>query len=73
MKTGGKAVLATCFQGGFLLRLLFEPEDGSDMFLRNVGRLATDYAASYPRRSYSSLRKMSRNMGRSYPVTVIMG
>jgi hypothetical protein len=29
--------LATCFHAGFLLALFFDPEDGSDMFLRNVG------------------------------------
>jgi hypothetical protein len=28
---------------GFLLALLFDTEDGGDMFLRNVGRLSTDY------------------------------
>jgi hypothetical protein len=27
----------------FLLDLLFDPEDGGDMFLRNVGRLSADY------------------------------
>jgi hypothetical protein len=27
---------------------LFYPEDGSDMFLRNVGWLSTDYTALYP-------------------------
>jgi hypothetical protein len=26
----------TCFHGGFLLSLFFGPEDGDDMFLRNV-------------------------------------
>jgi hypothetical protein len=30
-------LLATCFQAGFLLGLFFDPEDGGDMFLRNVG------------------------------------
>jgi hypothetical protein len=33
----GLALLATNFHAGFLLGLSFEPEDGSDMFLRNVG------------------------------------
>jgi hypothetical protein len=33
---------------GFLLGLLFFPEDGGDMFLLNVGRLLTDYTALYP-------------------------
>jgi hypothetical protein len=28
---------ATCFHAGFLLSLFFDPEDGGDMFLRNVG------------------------------------
>jgi hypothetical protein len=27
----------------FLLGLFFHPEDGEDMFLRNLGSLATDY------------------------------
>jgi hypothetical protein len=28
---------ATCFDADFLLGLFFNPEDGGDMFLRNVG------------------------------------
>jgi hypothetical protein len=28
---------STCFHAGFLLSLLFYPEDEGDMFLRNVG------------------------------------
>jgi hypothetical protein len=28
----------------------FDPEDGGDTFLRNVGYNSTDYTASYPRR-----------------------
>jgi hypothetical protein len=31
------ALLATFFHAGFLLGSLFDPEDGDDMFLRNVG------------------------------------
>jgi hypothetical protein len=34
--------------------LFFDPEDGSDMFIRNVGWLSTDYTALYPRRQNSS-------------------
>jgi hypothetical protein len=34
----------------FLLGLFFDPEDVSDMFLRNVGRLSTGYKALNPRR-----------------------
>jgi hypothetical protein len=33
------AVLATCFHAGFLLVFFFEPEDGGDIFLRNVDEL----------------------------------
>jgi hypothetical protein len=36
--------LATCFNVGILLSL-FDPEDGDDIFLRNVGWLSTDYTA----------------------------
>jgi hypothetical protein len=31
-------------------QLFFDPEDGGDTFLRNVGYNSTDYTASYPRR-----------------------
>jgi hypothetical protein len=31
----------------FLLNYFFDPEDGGDMFLRNVGFNSTDYTASY--------------------------
>jgi hypothetical protein len=34
----------------FLLGLLFDLEDGGDMFLRNVGSFSTDYTALYPKR-----------------------
>jgi hypothetical protein len=30
-------LLATCYHAGFLLGLFFNPEDGGDMVLRNVG------------------------------------
>jgi hypothetical protein len=35
---------------GWFAELFFDPEDGGDMFLRNVGCYPTDYTASYPRR-----------------------
>jgi hypothetical protein len=31
-----QALLGTCFHAGFLLSLFFDPEDGGDVFLRNV-------------------------------------
>jgi hypothetical protein len=31
------ALLDTCFHAIFLRGLFFDPEDGGDMFLRNVG------------------------------------
>jgi hypothetical protein len=49
-----QALLVICFDAGFLPGLYFYPEDGGDMFLRNVGGLSTDYMALYPRREYSS-------------------
>jgi hypothetical protein len=48
------SLLATCFQAGFLLGIFLDPEDGGDMFFRNVGRLSTDCTELYPRRQYSS-------------------
>jgi hypothetical protein len=39
----------------FLAQLIFlYPEDGGDMFLRNVSPLSMDSMALYPRRWYSS-------------------
>jgi hypothetical protein len=32
-----RALLAICFHAGFLFDLFFDPEDGSDTFLQNVG------------------------------------
>jgi hypothetical protein len=40
VKAGGKQ---SPLQIGILLGLFFDPEDGSGMFLRNVGQVSTDY------------------------------
>jgi hypothetical protein len=37
--------IATCW----FAELFFNPEDGGDTFLRNVGYNLTDYTASFPR------------------------
>jgi hypothetical protein len=42
---GINAQHAMCFHAGFLLGLLFGPENGSDRFLLNVSWLSTDYTA----------------------------
>jgi hypothetical protein len=47
--------IATSFHAGILLGL-FYPEDGGNIFLRNVGWLPTYYTALYPSTWYSSLR-----------------
>jgi hypothetical protein len=31
-----KPLVATCFRAGFLLGLFLDPDDGGDIFLRNV-------------------------------------
>jgi hypothetical protein len=46
----GGALLATCFHAGIFLGLFFNPEDGGDMLLLNVGSLSTDYTELHPRR-----------------------
>jgi hypothetical protein len=32
-----RPLLSTCFHASFLLGLIFSPEDGGNMFLRNIG------------------------------------
>jgi hypothetical protein len=48
----GGTSAATC-SGWFLARGFFYPEDGGDIFLRNVGSHKI-YTAPHPRRRYSS-------------------
>jgi hypothetical protein len=47
------ALLATCFQAGFLLGLYFEPEDEGDIFLRNVGWFSKDCMVYPGKQDYS--------------------
>jgi hypothetical protein len=42
-----------CFQAGIFLGV-FGPEDGGDMYLRNIDQISADYKALYPRRYNSS-------------------
>lgn len=37
----------------FLLGLLFDPDDGDNMLLRNIGKVQPDCMASYLRTQYS--------------------
>jgi hypothetical protein len=51
----GIALLATCYMlVSRSLRVFFDPEDGSNMFIRNDGRLPTDYTGLYPKIQNSS-------------------
>jgi hypothetical protein len=42
-----------------LINLRFDPEEGSDMFLRNVDKHLQDHAASQPRRPKSTYLNLS--------------
>jgi hypothetical protein len=56
MVTQWSALVWSCLLlAGWLLNLLFVPEDGSSMCLRNVGKQAESYTQSHPRWSCSSL------------------
>jgi hypothetical protein len=49
-----KQVLCLLPVSSCYLAWLIDPEDGGDMFFRNVGSLLTDYTALYPRMQNSS-------------------
>jgi hypothetical protein len=49
-ESGGERELCYQLHTGLFLGLLFDPQDGGHMMLRNVGCLSTDYTALYPRR-----------------------
>jgi hypothetical protein len=42
-----------CFHASILLSLFFDPEDGDNIFLQNVGWLSREYMALYPKSQYS--------------------
>jgi hypothetical protein len=42
--------MCTLLSTVIFLGLFFDPEDGSDVFLQNVGWLSLDYMALYPRK-----------------------
>jgi hypothetical protein len=46
--------MATCSEAGFLLGLFFDPEDGCDKLLQNIGWLSTDYTELHRRRQNSN-------------------
>jgi hypothetical protein len=43
-------LLATYFHPGFFLGLLFDHEDGGNIFLQNISSLSVHYMTLYPRR-----------------------
>jgi hypothetical protein len=49
-----KAGLPSLLFSPYFIGLLFDPEDGSNTFIRKVNKLQLNYAASRPRRWYSS-------------------
>jgi hypothetical protein len=52
---------------GLSLGLLFNPEYGEDIFLRNVGWLAPDYTVSYPRRQACLTVLLCTSTSQIYP------
>lgn len=51
---GSRALFSTCFSRPLLDRLILDPEDGGDLFFRNVSLLPTDCTVLYPTRKNSS-------------------
>jgi hypothetical protein len=49
-----KIKVCCLLEAGFSPGLLFTSEDGSNVFLRNVGSLSPDYTVFYPTRQNSS-------------------
>jgi hypothetical protein len=47
-------MFAACFMLVYCLAYSSNPEDGGDIFLRNVGLLSMDFTALYPRRQNSA-------------------
>jgi hypothetical protein len=51
----------SALSGRCFAELFYDPEDGGDTFLRNVGYHSTHYTASYPRRRYSLISNFLLN------------
>jgi hypothetical protein len=62
---------ASCLLNDLLLGSLFNPQDGGDMFLRNVSRLSTNYTTLYPRRHNSWTLKLSLYLDTSQPIKLM--
>jgi hypothetical protein len=68
-----ESALAYIFDVGF--EVFYNPKDGGDTFLRNVGYHSTHYTASYLRRRYSFIFLMfaGRNRGISRTLVIVTG
>jgi hypothetical protein len=63
-------LLAACFHAGFLLGLFIEPEDGSDMFLRIMGQLSTDFKEHIQKDRISMYSVFIKGFMRSLPLNI---
>lgn len=60
-------LLATCW----LLGLLLSPEDGGGIFPQSVSKVLPDYTPSYPRRYYSSNKKIASHINACKVILVL--
>jgi hypothetical protein len=62
----GSAVLTAVFRAGFLFGFLFSPENGGDIFLRNVSWLWTEHRVLYSRIQNSSEYRYNAGYARCF-------